>query len=348
MTLAYLSTGDDLSERSSEHSYFDQRSPDPYELDSDVSNTPYSVRSNVHIVEDHNEAPPGDSLPGPAATAVPCSSGVEPMPSTSQQNTSLTPSLPLDILDALGNSKGKQEVFGPKIQEEVSKRWGRILCEGLNKEQKKELIEKILVPENFQLVKAPKLNPEIAAVLTDSTKNRDKRLEKAQCQLGLGISALTNLTSSLIDRDLDKMDVIKRLSETNQILLDLHFENTLNRRKLITYTLDKKFLDIIQDVQRDALLFGENLSDKIKASKSAEKSGLQIKKTHSLDATTTKKTPGQQGNWRAPPRQSQRGNRRGGARSQPYRSTRKYVPAAERHQEPPKTRSSSRPQPKTQ
>ncbi|XP_064292240.1 uncharacterized protein LOC135309787 [Plodia interpunctella] len=277
---------------------------------------------------------------------------VDPGPSTSKQDECpviATPvdepndRIPIDILDILGESKKKMEVFGSRIQEEISKRWGRILCEGLKREQKKEITENILVPENFQLVKAPKLNPEIAAVTNDSTKNRDKRLEGAQAYLGLGIAALTNIISSLIEKDLDKVDLIKRLSEVNKILLDLHFENTSNRRKLITYSLDKKFLDMIQDVERDSLLFGENLTDKIKASKSAEKSGLQIKKTNFAEVSTSKKTTGQQGNWRGPPRQNQRGNRRGGAKTRPIcRPAKTSAPTTDRRQETSKTRARPR------
>ncbi|KAG6438994.1 hypothetical protein O3G_MSEX000392 [Manduca sexta] len=210
----------------------------------------------------------------------------------------------------------------------------------MNKDQKKGLMEKILVPENFQLVKASKLNPEIAAVLIESTKNRDKRLEKAQNHLGLGIASLTNLIAFLIEKDMDKLEIIKGLSEANQILLDLHFENTLNRRKLITYSLDKKKnLDIVQEVQRDSMLFGENLTEKIKASKSAEKSGLQIKKTN--EASTSSNIKNQQGNRKGPPRQAQCGVKRGGARNRPtYQPARRPTPTtstSDRFQEQSRT-----------
>lgn len=85
--------------------------------------------------------------------------------------------LPSDILEVLGESKEKDEVFGPRIREEISKRWGKIIMEGLGKEQKQKLFNNILTPENFQLIKAPKLNQEISSVLTESARNRDKRLE---------------------------------------------------------------------------------------------------------------------------------------------------------------------------
>lgn len=316
------------------------------------ASTPRDIRSIVHVVDTHHNTPQTTEAP-PLETGLSISVA-DPVPSTSQlaENNPTVESvgLPGDILDVLGESKEKPEVFGPIIQEEIAKRWGHILCEGLNKDQKKALGEKICVPENFQLVKAPKLNPEISAVLVESTRNRDKRLESAQNYLGLGISAVTALTSSLIEKDMDKMDIIKRLSETNQILLDLHYENTINRRKLITYTLDKKFQEIVQDVKRDTMLFGENLTDKIKASKSAERSGLQMKKATTTETSTSKKQPYRQGNWRGPPRHTQRGNRQGGTRNQPaYRSTTWKRPTTASYQDRAKEqRPKSQSQSKTQ
>ncbi|XP_053613133.1 uncharacterized protein LOC128676804 [Plodia interpunctella] len=188
-------------------------------------------------------------------------------------------SVPEEIMQILGEAKKTEEIFGKKIPQGVSEKLGKILVEGLAKEQKEILLtQKLIIPENFQLVKAPKLNPEVASVLTDPAKNRDKRLEKLQNQLGLGIAGLVNLTTELINKEVDKMAIIKKISEVNQILLDLHYEETLGRRRLIIPMLDNKFINIIQSVKRDQFLFGDNLGDNIKTSKSIEKSSLQIKK----------------------------------------------------------------------
>lgn len=99
-------------------------------------------------------------------------------------------------------------------------------------------MESILIPENFKTLKAPILNQEIASVLSDSTKKRDSRLEKTQNSLGKGIAAITSLLSTLIDGEIEKSDIIKKLSEIGQVLLDLHCQNTLARRKLITNQKD--------------------------------------------------------------------------------------------------------------
>ncbi|XP_073954163.1 uncharacterized protein [Choristoneura fumiferana] len=260
--------------------------------------------------------------------------------STGTATATNLPALPADILEALGESKVKDEVFGPPVREEVSKRWGKIIMEGLGKEQKQKLLESQLFPDNFQILKAPKLNPEISTILTESTINRDKRLKYAQNQLGVGIASLTNLMSRLMDtEDINKTEIIKKLSETGQILLDLHYQNTINRRKLIIYCLDKKFLDIVQEVKRDSFLFGENLGEKIKASKSAERSGLQIKRPEPQPSTSYRNNQpaARRGNSTGPLKQNQR-TRLSGPR--PYRppqaTSRRPAAAADRYTTPSK------------
>lgn len=151
---------------------------------------------------------------------------------------------------------GKEEIYGSKIPDEISKRWGRVLVDGLEKDVKQKLPEKHLIPDNFRLAKAPILNPEIISVLKESVRYRDKLLEKEQNQLGLGISELTNLASAVIKENLHKVEILKKLSEASQIFLDLNHDQTTKRRKLITTTLDKKFVNIISDVKRDTYLFG--------------------------------------------------------------------------------------------
>lgn len=131
----------------------------------------------------------------------------------------------------LGQAKNLEEKLGEKVPKEISERWGKILLDGLAKEQKDALRDKMLIPENFLLVRAPRLNPEVSAVLTEPSKKRDKRLEFSQNQLGSGIAGLVNLTKDLIQSDVPKLEVIKKLSEVAQILLDLHYEETINRRK---------------------------------------------------------------------------------------------------------------------
>lgn len=222
--------------------------------------------------------------------------------------------VPQEILLILGEAKHMEETLGSNIPVEISERWGRILVNGLTKEQKESLLSKTLIPGNFLLAKAPKLNAEVAAVLNEPTKNRDKRLEKMQNQLGSSIAGLANLTAKLLFEDLGKMEIIKLIAEVNQILLDLHYEETLNRRRLIIPMLDKSFITIIQGVKREKFLFGDNLTENIKNTKSLEKSSLEIKKPNPFQQPTPRRpnTANTQGNARAPLRQT---SRQGAARA---------------------------------
>lgn len=224
-----------------------------------------------------------------------------PPPAVDKPSTS---ALPQEILSMLGEAKQLEEPLGEQIPDELSERWGKILMDGLAKELKQSLVDKMPIPSNFLLARAPKLNPEVAAVINDSAKNRDIRLEKAQNQLGRGIAGLANLVKDLINTDLNKLEVIKKISEVTQILLDLHYEESVNRNKLLVPLLDKKFWNTIKGVKRDEYLFGERLGDKIKNSKDIEKSGQQIKKSFTPHtAFQHRKQTAQPGNARAPPRQ---------------------------------------------
>lgn len=304
--------------------------------DSDVSVANSEIPRSVISTRNESGQPSGitdntDILQAPGPSTEP--SVANPVPVAIPGSNVEAPGLPADILEALGDPKGKEEIYGPKIPEEIAERWGRVLVDGLTKEHKQQLAEKHLVPDNFRLAKAPLLNPEIVPVLNDGARNRDKLMEKSQNQLGLGISELTNLASCVIREDLNKVELLKKISDISQIFLDLHYEDTKRRRKLITASLDKKFLHMISDIKRDTYLFGTNLGDKIKASKTAERSGLQIKRSD--PAPSTSKRYQQQGNWRGPPRvQAQRTHKQGGPRtrygSQHFQPSRRFPTAVDR------------------
>lgn len=245
-------------------------------------------------------APASSVAPVPDVDQAPLSNPVQ----AQAQNVIPVPDLevPEEILEMLGQAKNLEEKLGEKIPKEISERWGKILLDGLVKEQKEALRDKMLIPENFLLVRAPRLNPEVSAVLTEPAKKRDKRLEFSQNQLGSGIAGLVNLTKDLIQSDVPKLEVIKKLSEVAQILLDLHYEETINRRKLLLPLLDKSFWNTTNGVKRETFLFGDKLGETIKNSKDIEKSGQQIKKPTAPQQRFQPK-PSFSGNSRFPPRQ---------------------------------------------
>ncbi|CAH2098698.1 unnamed protein product [Euphydryas editha] len=124
------------------------------------------------------------------------------------------------------------------------------------------------------------------------------------------------------------MEAIKFISDGCRILSDLHHQQTETRKKFITPCLDKTFLQVVDQSERDNTLFGNNLSDKIKASKVITMQGQQIKKTsstpkpsssHVHTAHTSRNSL--QGNWQTLPRSQANKGGRGGYKRNSQRQT---------------------------
>lgn len=253
-------------------------------------------------------------------------------PQTAIPEPQTEPNLDPEILSALGDTTDETPKFGEKIHTNLAQRWLPILKKGLPKETKDQLFKEYLVPDNCQLLQAPKLNVEIAAAVAESVRIRDKKIESAQQQLGVGVAAINKAMTLLLTND-DKIQAIKYLGDGCRILSDLHYNETKARIKLLTPGLAKPFLNVIQDCERDETLFGNKISDTIKASKVVEKQGLQIKKpniatNHKSVAASSQPSTSRaqyQGNWTGPSRFSTSRGGRGAVRKPPM--TRKPPPA---------------------
>lgn len=268
-----------------------------------------------------------NELPAEAPTDTQIDASLLDIVDTSKEEQVIIEELESEILTALGASTSEGPEYGEKIHENLAQLWLPLLKKGLPKEEKEKLLKDLLVPLNCNLLQAPKLNPEISAAITESTRNRDKKLVSCQQQLGAGVTAVNRAMDLLLNKEFDKIKVIKHLSDACRILSDLHHRDSQTRIKLITPSLDKSFLNIIQDTCRDETLFGTKLSEKIKASKTVEKQGLQIKKTFvtsTAPSTSTNTRPLQsRGNWGAPPRYPPGRGGRGGNRKPTPMYTRK-------------------------
>ncbi|XP_041981645.1 uncharacterized protein LOC121735045 [Aricia agestis] len=243
------------------------------------------------------------------------------------------PDLDPELLLALGETSSDSPDYGPKILDSQAKLWLPILKRGLSKEPKEILLKQYIIPDNCRLLQAPKINAEISAAIPDMVRNRDKStLYVQQQQLGAGITA-TNRAMDLLLLGENKIEALRQLSNGCRLLTDLHYQFTQSRIKLIIPSLDKTCLNVISDAERDETLFGEKLSERIKAAKAIEKQGLQIKRVAPQKPTAgTSQQAGthrafHQGNWRAPPRYpSNRGGRGGNRRPAPSApAPRRYI-----------------------
>lgn len=257
----------------------------------------------------------------------------EPQPGPSHQDSSTisVDESPLDpeLLLALGEFASDSPDYGDNIHNNLSQLWLPLLKKGILKETKDKIMSEYLIPNNCRLLQSPKLNAEIFAAVPDMVRNRDKILAGSQQQLGLAITAINRGMHLLLKGD-DKIQAMKHLSNGCRLLCDSHYSATRNRIKLLTPSLDKSILHVIQECDRDETLFGSSLGDKLKAAKAIEKQGLQLKNKTSRSQKAPPSTSGRpnnfQGNWSAPPRFSaNRGGR--GAYRRPTMST---APAARR------------------
>lgn len=93
----------------------------------------------------------------------------------------------IDLLGSNPENKNKQQ---DPLHEEISLRWNVYLKQGLNKEQKEELMKKIYpLFENCPLTIPPKLNAEVQHCMDSKDVRHDQFLEKLQIQVAHALSA---------------------------------------------------------------------------------------------------------------------------------------------------------------
>lgn len=284
--------------------------------------------------DEHQSLPPSPQLL-PTLEEVTLPDAVE---ETTAASTEAPSDLDPELLSALGTSTSDTPDYGAPIHDSLANLWLPLLRKGLPKEEKSNLMKEYLIPSNCKLLQAPKLNAEISAAVSEVVRNRDQKLESFQRGLGAGTAAINQAMNSMLRTD-DKVRALKSLSDGCRLLTDLHHAFSCDRKKLITPSLEKSFLHMIQDTERDETLFGSSLADKIKASKAIEKQGLQIRKVaNQKTATTSNPQPlvarsTHQGNWTGPPRYPSFRGGRGGQRK-PAPTARRSYPTTTTNQMP--------------
>ncbi|XP_063363523.1 uncharacterized protein LOC134655494 [Cydia amplana] len=217
--------------------------------------------------------PPQPVSPLPPQPAMPLPQN----PGTSGENQPDDLQLDEDILQLLGDAPREETPMGPPIHKDIASRWQNILAKGLSKELKESLTKEYLIPNNCDLLMAPTLNPEVRVALPDPLVKRDTSLLYKQKQLGIALSALASVTEMVLANETSKQKLLKPLSDACRILCDSHFTETRTRRGFIISSINAKLKQTLIDSNRDKLLFGENVSEKLKAAKTIQQSGEALK-----------------------------------------------------------------------
>ncbi|KAJ8967762.1 hypothetical protein NQ314_002645, partial [Rhamnusium bicolor] len=169
--------------------------------------------------------------------------------------------LPEDTLQALGEQQqGAEQAL--ELHPIISNRWKSILAKGLDKTEKAVLLDKHSLPGNLTTLKAPIVNDEVLKAIPPNTENKDKFQQNNQNQLG---------------------------KESGKILTDVHYNISLTKRALITPTVNKTIGDISKTVPVEELLFGADLTERIKRAKAVEKSIGDIRQKSESSSHMVKK-----------------------------------------------------------
>lgn len=218
--------------------------------------------------------PPTSPQPGP-------STAPDPVLGETDETTSSLEDIELDeeILKLLGDAPKPDSALGKSIHKDIASRWKEILTKGLQKEVKDKILQDYLVPSNCELLIAPILNPEAKAALPNYLITRDASLMQRQKQIGSALAALAQATELIIKKNSSPQDILKPLSDACRILCDSHFSETKTRRNFVISALNTKLKEALINTERDKFLFGDNVSDKVKAAQTIQKSGDTLKST---------------------------------------------------------------------
>lgn len=170
----------------------------------------------------------------------------------------------------------KAKKLGSKIQTEIAIRWEQVVISGVNKDWRKEFYDKYLTPENCTLVDPPALNLEIKAAISESLLKKDA-IQSKQKEISAAVSCIGLAIQRALCYDKKDTEMIKLLIDAGRIMCDIQHTESRLRRGYICSCIKKEVKDHLIGTKIDSFLFGEKLADTLKAAKTINKSGFEIK-----------------------------------------------------------------------
>ncbi|XP_059054711.1 uncharacterized protein LOC131848792 [Achroia grisella] len=183
------------------------------------------------------------------------------------------------ILALLGDTPQNDPELGPPVHKDLALRWQDVLCKGLNEETKKKMLSNYHLPNNLENLIPPSLNAEVKAALPELMVKRDYSLLQRQKQISIAISALSKSMDILIT---DKtimvpQTVLRPFSDACRLLCDTFYNETRTRRSLIINSINIQMKNSIIDTTPTKLLFGDNLTERLKTAQNIKRSGDILK-----------------------------------------------------------------------
>ncbi|KAI5636745.1 hypothetical protein NE865_10571 [Phthorimaea operculella] len=209
-----------------------------------------------------------------------------------------------EILTLLGDAPKDQSPVGKDIHTDIATRLRDVLENGLKKELKEKITEEYPIPGNCQIFKAPLLNAEIKAAVSDLLQKKDASLAARQGQIGLALTALTSAMDILVtEKSETSQAILRHISNAARLLCDSHYIDTRMRRNFLISSLNNKLKDTLKESKRDTYLFGEVLPEKLKATKAITKTSQDLRSFKPKSVVTKAPVPSSSVNnlnWKHP------------------------------------------------
>ncbi|XP_024877335.1 uncharacterized protein LOC112458126 [Temnothorax curvispinosus] len=275
----------------------DQRSPSIDE-GLTVDTIEVALGGEVASTSNHSHDPPVGTSTAPAEASIEHQPTVKPGGDSSslnaqkteasgQENELIIEDLDEEILDVIGKRVAEDRVLAPAIPKSIAVRLEDILKKGLPKEEREKLIKEHAPPKNCVLIDPPKLNEEVKVSIAEPSRKRDDRIVDKQkkitaCLALMGSSIVDVINNSKADKGTSilppaQIALVKKLSEAARLLADLQRDETLTRRSLILATINSSQKEVLESSTADEWLFGQKLDERLKAAKTIERSGKDLK-----------------------------------------------------------------------
>eukprot|EP00794_Sanderia_malayensis_P008454 gene8454-9358_t len=184
-----------------------------------------------------------------------------------------------DLLDEIAIELEVEEDTDTDVSEKLAKIVNKRWTEKLNPDKLSEKLKKHSRPGNLTALIAPKVNPEIWAVISNACKREDLRKANVQNNLSKVGSILAKCTDHLIKthKEVDvtgglKLDeLVSFHTEAIALLGTAQVELSLQQRDaILNHTLKKEYVGLrSQNIPITSLLFGDDLQQQLKSIKAS-------------------------------------------------------------------------------
>ncbi|KAG5878043.1 hypothetical protein JTB14_032309 [Gonioctena quinquepunctata] len=146
------------------------------------------------------------------------------------------------LVNLLGVDPTVTRSLGPPLNEGLVTRWSNYLTNGRDKEVREELSSRRQIPENCQILSAPKVNPEMDAILSSLDEKNDSVLTGLQDKLETGLAVVGSVLNKMLSGDISeetRSQITTDLVDAERIFCEVHFLISKHRKHQFYPTLEE-------------------------------------------------------------------------------------------------------------